>query len=82
VDFHDKPIDADRLGLSVSNALKVCQTREGIVRLSTLNFKAYMATLKLSQLAPGQKEEFEKTSQKVKLLLDEVAVLSNFILGL
>jgi chemotaxis protein histidine kinase CheA len=82
MDFHDKPIDSDRLGLSVANALKLSQTREGITRLSTLNFKAYMSILKMSQLEPSQKKEAEEISNKVKVILDEVAVLSNFILGL
>ncbi len=82
MDFHDKPIDSDRLGLSVANALKLSQTREGINRLSTLNFKAYMSILKMSQLNPDQKKEAEEISTKVKTVLDEVAVLSNYILGL
>lgn len=82
IDFHEKPIDPDRLSLSVATALKLAQNREGIARLSTLNFKAYMSTLRLSQLGPEQKREATEISAKVKLILDEVAVLSNFMLGL
>lgn len=82
MDFLDKPIDQGRLSLSVSNGIKQSQTREGIVRLSTLNFKAYMSTLKLSQIGTEKKTEFDEASQKVKHLLDEIAVLSNYILGL
>ena len=82
MDFQDKPIDPDRLCLSVATALKLAQNREGIARLSTLNFKAYMSNLRLSQLGADQKVEAGEVSQKVKLILDEVAVLSNFMLGL
>lgn len=81
-DFLDKPIDSGRLSLSVANGIKQSQTREGIVRLSSLNFKAYMTTLKLSQIGANQKSEFDEISLKVKNLLDEIAVLSNYILGL
>jgi hypothetical protein len=41
-----------------------------------------MATLKLIQLRPDQKAEAEEISAKVKTILDEVTILSNFILGL
>jgi hypothetical protein len=36
----------------------------------------------MSQLNPDQKKEAEEISTKVKTVLDEVAVLSNYILGL
>jgi CheY-like chemotaxis protein len=81
-DFLDKPIDKGRLSLAVGNGIKQSQTREGIVRLSSLNFKAYMTTLKLSQIGANQKAESDEVSHKVKNLLDEIAVLSNYILGL
>ena len=81
-DFFDKPIDGDRLAMSVIQALKISQIREGVARLSSLNFKAYMANLKVRQLHDASPEKQKESGDKAKAVLDEVAALTNYLLTL
>jgi CheY-like chemotaxis protein len=79
VDFQDKPIDPEKLGYSVANALKIAQFREGIKRLGTLNIRAHELLVKPElQSADSMEDRTKKTIS----ILEESAHLSSFILGL
>lgn len=79
--FIQKPFDQDKLIVEARNAIKMKLTRDSIVKLSGLNYKAYIASLRLSKM--NDESNLSKRKDLTKQLesyLDDIAELTNNIL--
>ena len=80
--FLEKPFDENQILVTSRNALSMKMIRDAIVRLSSLNFKAYVSSLRISKMGektdPGTRDEARKGLEN---LLDEIAGLTNTILA-
>jgi DNA-binding response OmpR family regulator/HPt (histidine-containing phosphotransfer) domain-containing protein len=81
-DFLGKPVEPERLKVTVRNAITAKYNREATTRLSSLNFKAYMVTMKFAD-ALRHKDEVNAKELQIKLesILDEISKLTNLILN-
>ncbi len=76
--FLEKPISLELVQVQVRNALQEKWTRDTVIRLSQLNFKAYMAASQLGK----SRDEKKRLQLEVRLreILDEITLLQNEIL--
>lgn len=76
--FLEKPFEPDVLLTHARNALREKYIRDAIIRLTSLNFKAYITS---SQLARAKDEKTYKTLyDSMQKILDEITVIQNSIL--
>ncbi|HET9239877.1 MAG TPA: response regulator [Oligoflexus sp.] len=76
--FLEKPFEADVLLTHARNALREKYIRDAIIRLTSLNFKAYITS---SQLARAKDEKTYKTLyDSMQKILDEITLIQNSIL--
>ena len=76
--FLEKPLPFELAQLHVRNALREKWTRDAVIRLSQLNFKAYMAS---SQLGKNRDEKKRLQLEfRMREILDEITLLQNEIL--
>lgn len=76
--FLEKPFDPDVLLTHARNALREKHIRDAIIRLTSLNFKAYITS---SQLARAKDEKTYKTLyESMQKILDEITSIQNSIL--
>ncbi len=76
--FLEKPFDPDVLLTHARNALREKHIRDAIIRLTSLNFKAYITS---SQLARAKDEKTYKTLyESMQTILDEITNIQNSIL--
>lgn len=81
-DFIDKPFDADRIGLSVQNALKVSKLQSGIMDLANLNFSTFLSMQKLLRIRKEGGDNAKRVEAQVKAKLDTIAAFTNRLLRL
>lgn len=76
--FLEKPFEPDVLLTHARNALREKYIRDAIIRLTSLNFKAYITS---SQLARAKDEKTYKTLyDSMQKILDEITLIQNSIL--
>lgn len=77
----EKPFNEDTLELLITNALKMKTILDAVVKLSSLNFRAYIASTKISKMTANTPEADKKRAKaNLEHLLDEIASLTNLIL--
>lgn len=81
--FIDKPFDANMIMLTVENALKVKRTKDGLSALGKANFKAFISMNRhLAKYQSYDKETLELEEANLKKDLDQIAVLTNYLVKL
>lgn len=78
----EKPFDEGHLVLQIKNALKFKIIWDSTVKLARLNFKAYVASSKLAQMAnDNDPEERAYIKRSLEDILQQISRLTNHILG-
>lgn len=80
-DYLDKPIRPQNFSLQLKRSLHLAQIREALDRLSILNFRVHMNSLKMLQSSESDISIIDQR-KKIDEMLDEIAALTNFTLTL
>ena len=81
-DYLDKPIKPVNFAIQVKRSLHLAQIREAIDRLSILNFRVHMNSMKMLQGQENSDISIIEQREKIDDMLDEIAELTNFALTL
>ena len=79
-DYLDKPIRNKIFEVRLQRLLHLAQIREAVERLSVLNFRAHMNSVKLLQIQKHIDGDVGPQRERVEKILEEIAVLTNFVL--
>lgn len=78
----EKPFEAESLTFAVNNALKYRFILDATLKLSSLNFKAYVASCKMAAIPKGTDDQLVETlRQQLEAILDEISKLTNKVLS-
>lgn len=81
-DYIEKPFEAERVNVAVKNALNAKRTRDVVIELASLNFKAYVHSLKIADLHPeNDRDETAKLRKSLEEIMDQIAALTNYLLS-
>ena len=81
-DFIEKPVEEDLFKNSVSNALKLKRYNDTIMLLSSLNFRAYVSSVKISKFGPSVSDvERANANKALEAILDQIAELTNSLMS-
>jgi two-component system nitrogen regulation response regulator NtrX len=79
--FIDKPFEEDKLTLMITNAIKIKKLRDGIIKLSGLNFNAFIGmTNALQQMESNQLDAAKISKEKLQKKLNEISELTNALM--
>lgn len=81
-EYLDKPIRPLYFAIQVRRSLHLAQIREAIDRLSILNFRVHMNSVKMLQVHENSESSITGQKQKIDDMLDEIASLINFAVTL
>ena len=78
----EKPFEEHTVEMHVKNALRLKGILDAVVKLSSLNFRAYVASTKISKMTDSTKESDRKrTRDQLETILDEISSLTNLVLS-
>lgn len=80
--FFPKPFDTTQVTTTARNALNMKSTKDEVLNLATLNFRAYITNLKISKLYDNpDSSEHKKAVSDLERYLDKISNITNSILA-